>query len=135
MALQCQDVLRSELKFALTCQPGKDSPALDSDGDHVVPISFFKGTALEFHESGYMRFVRNCITVSSSSAVNNQARDRYMGVNLCEFHRWGANKVHRIGPDFTPPDDVVGCGRLGLFVQRYDVTASKIHYALSEWAQ
>ena len=122
-----QETLRSELKFALMCQPGKDSAALDGDGDHVVPIAFFNGRVpREWLHEIRTELHRNQLVKSSKQPGERWA----MGVNLCEFHRWVANKVQRIDQDFTPPDNVVGWGFLS-----EGLTASKIQCALSQWAR
>ena len=111
------DALRKEVAFALTRQAGKDSAAIDGDGDSVVKPAFFKGRVpLAWYR---------CIAELRGPHLVESATGRTRvveGISLLEFHRWVTDMVRRADSDFVPPDDAVGFG-FNLLESKYSIIA------------
>ena len=122
--------VRDEVKYALTCQPGELSPAINGDGDTIVKLSFFARKvppawldeiSTKLYEE-HTLCERDC-SYDEEGTPSYKPSQVAKGVYLLRFHEWVARKVREVDSKYVPGNHYNGRG----------MNAQAIQQALAAW--
>lgn len=114
-----EETLREQVKFALHCQPGQTSAALDGDAYAIHQLAHLAHRVPPV----WLDWMMEADLYREHPSAADDATPR-KGVNALKFHEWVASLVSQVDPSFDHSGHH----------QSRSKNARALHTALAEWA-